>query len=273
MRLKSSGIEFDASERKSECHVDFKNLPNIDMSIFDNYGFCVIRDVLSSNEINKIRDNYYSAFNPENYYKKGNKWFHLSECNDSHGKGNHPAREFVKSKEFLAFISQSKLVRVAEAFIKAKKPFMFPRAIIRSFSKISTRCTYAHRDFEYINVNDPNQVISMWLPLGPADHLHGQLVYLEESHENPVSQVIKKELQSKKVLGKDLGKISLKLGKKWIIPKVNIGDIVVHNLLTLHASFDSKSIVPRLSTDIRFSVNRDNADFRWMNHWSGDDGF
>jgi len=40
----------------------------------------------------------------------------------------------------------------------------------------------------------------------------------------------------------------------------------------VHASFDSNTLVPRLSCDLRFASSKENLDSRWNEHWYGEDG-
>ena len=91
--------------------------------------------------------------------------------------------------------------------------------------------------------------------------------------EVPDSGPVVKKKRSPGSKKKKSGTVSANIPGKIVTIEVNIGDIVVHSILLLHASFDSQSIEPRLSTDIRFSVNREKADGRWMKYWRGDDGF
>ena len=68
----------------------------------------------------------------------------------------------------------------------------------------------------------------------------------------------------------------LKLAKenysRWLIPKINIGDIVFHCLFSVHASFKSQVKVPRLSCDLRFAASKEDEDPRWNSYWYGEDG-
>ena len=47
---------------------------------------------------------------------------------------------------------------------------------------------------------------------------------------------------------------------------------MVHCLNTVHASFDTNNITPRLSCDLRFAPSTEYLDPRWSTHWRGDDG-
>ena len=48
--------------------------------------------------------------------------------------------------------------------------------------------------------------------------------------------------------------------------------MIFHSLEIIHASFDSNSILPRLSIDLRYSSSIKDEDPRWKNAWRGDDG-
>ena len=139
--------------------------------------------------------------------------------------------------------------------------------IVRSFSKISKRCTYAHRDKEYFKSQNPNNVATCWIPLGQVGPLFGQLIYLLGSQFK--ESKIDKLVNSEKIITKDLGDLSKNLNLNWIRPIIEEGDVIYHSLEIVHASFDSSSNIPRLSIDLRFSASDEDHDPRWSNPWRG----
>ena len=78
--------------------------------------------------------------------------------------------------------------------------------IVRSFSNLSDRCTYAHRDKEYFNSFKPENVITCWIPLGLVGSNNGQLIYLLDSHKR--EKEIDKLVNSERIISKDFNKLS-----------------------------------------------------------------
>ena len=142
--------------------------------------------------------------------------------------------------------------------------------IVRSFSKLSERCTYAHRDKEYFVSPNPKNVATCWIPVGSVGKDKGQLIYLLGSHKN--EHLFDQKVSKEKIISKDFDKLSKNLNMDWYRPIIEEGDVIFHSLEIVHASFDSNSILPRLSIDLRYSSSIKDEDPRWKNAWRGDDG-
>ncbi len=233
-------------------------------------GFVVVKGLLDPVAISNIRDLYFGSFDDGSYSYYDNNWHHDHPSIDSHGAGNHPAASFVRSRSFLNFISNPALQKVSSYLLRSQQTLLCPRAIVRSFSHLSKRCTYAHRDCEYFKIPDNSKALTAWIPLGPADFEHGQLIYLNNSHLFPDS--IKHSVRSDRTLSSNLQALADQFKMFWLAPKVELGDVVFHCLNNVHASFDTTNVIPRLSCDLRFSVDMNSVDSRWSQSWRGDDG-
>ena len=214
----------------------------------------VIKNVISEREVSKLRNNYYSLFINE-YRFEDNSWNQLSNPIDSHGYGNHPVKNFLKSENFLNFVNDKQLKRIASILLGSKETVLSKRILLRSFSKCSTFTTKAHRDKEYYVCPDSTKAITAWIPIGPADINHGQLIYLENSHNFEFEDKSQKA-KLDRVISSDLEKLAEENSSRWLIPKINIGDIIFHCLFSVHASFKSQVTVPRLSCDLRFAASK-----------------
>ena len=97
------------------------------------------------------------------------------------------------------------------------------------------------------------------------------LLLYEKSH---TFDFIDKSKHDKKdrVISKNLSKLAKGKASRWLIPEVNPGDVIFHSLESVHASFDSNTLVPRLSCDLRFASSKEYLDPRWNNYWYGEDG-
>ena len=272
-RLLSSNIEFKAYEPSSKYYANSQDVLD-NKEFFKNkineQGFLLVRDVMDIKKIKELRDQYYQLFSEE-YKRKNNDWFQYKEPKDSHGYGNHPVKRFLKSESFIKFINDPFLKRIVSILLESKETVLSKRVLVRSFSSLSSFTTSAHRDKEYYVSPNPTKVITCWIPLGPADKDHGQLVYLEKSHNFLFVDKSKKDKKDR-IITKNLNKLAHDKGTRWLIPKFNVGDVIFHCLNSVHASFDSNTLVPRLSCDLRFASSKENLDSRWNEHWYGEDG-
>ena len=271
--LISSRKKFNAFEAPQKYYVSktellnyperYKNKVNLD-------GFVVIKNVINKDSIINLRNNYYKLFSNE-YKFENNSWYQTKDPKEPHGYGNHPVKKFLKSKEFLSFVNDPELKKIASILLGSKKTLLSKRILVRSFSSCSTFTTKAHRDKEYYVSSDSSKAITAWIPIGPADRNHGQLIYLENSHKFSFSDKSQKDKKDR-IISSDLNKLANEKTSRWLMPKINIGDVVFHCLLSVHASFESSLREPRLSCDLRFAASKNYEDPRWDSYWYGEDG-
>ena len=270
--LKKPGINFKAYKPENDYYIDYHKLHNNPLKfkhIIHNKGFIIIKNLISNSSIKKIRNSYFNLFNEE--FKKFNgKWYQLKEHKDAHGCGSHPSKKFIRSKEFLSFIEKNNLKKTASILLDSQKVVLSKRAILRSFSNLSKKITYAHRDNEYFISKNPNKVLTAWIPLGSVNKHLGQLIYLENSHNLKFFEGDFNEYDNK-IISKEFNSLAKITKRRWLIPTINLGDVIFHNLFSVHASFESNSAIPRLSCDLRFAAADVYLDPRWNKFWEGDD--
>ena len=266
--LKASGKSFEAIDVPSECYIEFDDL--LTSKPLNSFGgILIVKNVFSHEIIDSLRSQYFSMFEGD-YEYDGSEWTHVKNSKLSHGIGSHPANIFVRSESFHNFIESSILKKLAAVLLHSDQSVLSPRVILRSFSHLSSRCTLAHRDRDYFSTPDNSKALTAWIPLGPADSHHGQLVYLKDSHKNISS--ITKLVKDDRTITSDLKGLADHLETTWYLPKISKGDIVFHCLNVVHASFDTNNIIPRLSCDLRFASSTEYLDPKWSNYWRGDDG-
>ena len=266
--LKASQKSFNAIDLPSECSIELDDL--LSSKPINNFGgILVVKNVFSNEIIDSLRSQYFSMFEGD-YEYDGNEWTHVNNSKLSHGIGSHPANIFVRSESFHNFIESSILKKLAAVLLHSDQSVLSPRVILRSFSHLSSRCTLAHRDMDYFRTSDNSKALTAWIPLGPADSHHGQLVYLKDSHKNISS--ITKLVKEDRTITSDLKGLADHLETTWYLPKISKGDIVFHCLNVVHASFDTNNMIPRLSCDLRFASSTEYLDPKWSNYWRGDDG-
>lgn len=266
--LKASQKSFKAIDVPSECSIELDDLlSNKPINNFE--GILVVKNVFSNEIIDSLRSQYFSMFEG-NYEYDGSEWTHVNNSKLSHGIGSHPANIFVRSEPFRNFIESSILKKLAAVLLHSDQSVLSPRVILRSFSHLSSRCTLAHRDRDYFRTSDNSKALTAWIPLGPADSHHGQLVYLKDSYKN--ISTISKLVKDDRIITSDLKGLADHLETTWYLPKISKGDIVFHCLNVVHASFDTNNMIPRLSCDLRFASSTEYLDPKWSNYWRGDDG-
>ncbi len=271
--LKSSGNSFFAFDPPQKHYVDFhdllKNKDYFRDKVNEN-GFLIIKNALNKKELNNLRDNYYKRF-PNDFVFSEDNWFQINNPKGSHGYGNHPVKNYVKSKEFLKFVYSKRLNDIASILLGSKDTVISKRIIVRSFANSSTVTTKAHKDSDYYVSSDLSKAVTAWIPIGPADKDHGQLIYLENSHKFSYKDNSKLDKKDR-VITSNLEKLGSESSSRWLIPKLNMGDILFHCLRIVHASFDSTVNIPRLSCDIRFAASSEFQDPRWNSYFYGEDG-
>ncbi len=266
--LKASQKSFEAVDAPLECYVELDDLLN-SKPVKNLEGFLVVKNVFSNETINFLRSQYFSRFEGD-YEYDGDEWTHVKKSKFSHGVGSHPANAFVRSKPFCDFIKSKILNKLAALLLRSDQAVLCPRAITRSFSHLSSIRTLAHRDRDYFRTTDNSKALTAWVPLGPADIYHGQLVYLKDSHLN--ISTVSKLVSENKTITSDLKSLADHFKTIWYIPTLSKGDVVFHCLNNIHASFDTCNAVPRLSCDLRFASSSEYLDPKWSNYWRGDDG-
>ena len=272
--LKASNNQFNCYASKNLNFITSKELISIkDIQKVPNVsqlGFLVVKNVINKQLIKNAREIYFNLFDQGEYKRYQNDWIHLENHKDSHGCNNHPSLKFIKKKEFKKIINSDLINKISAKLLRTDNAILCPRMIVRSFSSISERCTFAHRDKEYFKSAIPKNIITCWIPLGIVGADTGQLIYLLESHKK--EKEIDKLVKSERVISRDLNDLSNSLNLKWYRPIIEIGDVIFHSLEIVHASFDSNSIMPRLSIDLRYGASDFDLDSRWSGDWRGDDG-
>ena len=271
--LISSGLEFKAYKPSENYYADSKDiLLNEDKykNKIIEQGFLVVQNVMDKQTVKTLRDKYYELFEEE-YKKVNNEWYQIKEPKYSHGYDDHPVKNFIKSDDFLKFVNDPYLKKIVSILFGSSETVLSKRVLVRSFSSLSTFTTNAHKDKDYYVSSKPQEALTAWIPLGSVDKVVGQLVYLEKSHN---LKFIDKSKNPKKdrIISKNLSNLAKDKRCRWLIPDLNIGDVIFHCLDIVHASFDSKSLLPRLSCDLRFASAKDYLDHRWDNYWYGEDG-
>ncbi len=195
-----------------------------------------------------------------------------------HGFKGHPAYDFVRSDTFNAFADQPIFKILAEAFFNAPAE-RIRRTPLRHFVPGRKFASRAHMDRTYMD-GVPNDIVTMWVPLGDSPLVAGSLVYLEDSHhDEQLERAVRAaapmdRANDNRPLTHDLKWISEQTGRRWLSADFKAGDVVIHSPTIVHASTDpGETDYMRISTDIRFHRAGSPVDPRWTGDWSADDGY
>lgn len=181
---------------------------------------------------------------------------------------------FAKREDFLEFCKQPALTEFLTKFFD-EEPFLYTRKIIRYNLPGEDHSTAVHIDRTFLRDATPN-LVSVWIPLGPATVEMGSLMYLEESHtigvdmEDEWTEVNRDLSPDEKInpynvnmgeggaIGKDAPGIAEKYNRRWLVADYEPGDVVLHTPFLIHSACQNQDPEKRirLSTDLRFQPKR-----------------
>jgi ectoine hydroxylase-related dioxygenase (phytanoyl-CoA dioxygenase family) len=261
----SSSLRFDPEALRSRYRED---------------GYLYLRDVLDRRTVMEIRGAYFATFAPgylqggttpaEGIFS-GRRPAHLP----AHGVFGHPAHAFVRSPQFASFAADPRLGALA-ASVLGGPVRLLPRGIVRHFDRSSPIASRAHIDYSYLD-HGSDQLVTLWIPLGDCPRATGGLMYLEGSQRAaPASfdrlRTVSDRPGDTRAISHDLAWVAGELGRRWLWADYQAGDVTVHSPHIVHASLDTTTDVMRLSADLRFLRQGEQADDRWLQAWAGDDG-
>lgn len=244
-------------------------------------GYVLFRQALPRETVLDVRQAYFELF-PADLVQSGDRRSGLFSGRapsgvPKHGVAGHPAHAFVRSDVFNRFADHPTLRRIAETLLEGPAERIM-RTPLRHFMKGQSVASRAHVDRTYIQ-GEPNDVLTLWVPLGDCPVDAGGLTYLEGSHHDVSLEQISRDAaptdrpNDRRPLTHDLKWMSDVTKRRWLVADYRAGDVVAHTPGIVHASFDPESDLMRLSTDIRFIRAGVPCDPRWRQHWSADDGF
>ena len=244
-------------------------------------GYVLLRGILPREHVLDIREEYLELFPAElvqdGDFRTGNYSGHLPDGLPKHGVAGHPAHEFVRSETFRRFADQPILRELSEDLLGGPVE-RIRRTPLRHFLKDQQIASRAHFDGTYI-AGGPNDILTLWVPVGDCPIEVGGLVYLEDSHHGVSPQALSRSEaptdrpDDRRPITHDLKWMSDVTKKRWLVTNYQAGDVIAHTPQIVHASLDPKSDLMRISTDIRFIKAGSPTDPRWKQYWSSDDGY
>ncbi len=280
----SNGVEIPFDGRYFEPMRDSTDLLNDPVALRARYasdGYLYLRQVLRPEEALEVRGAYFSQFEAS-YLRPGTTPAHGTFSGlrppglAAHGVEGHPAHAFVRGRRFGRLVAQPALAALAETVLGGRVRRL-PRSIIRHFDRSTPVASRAHVDHSYLDAGT-DRLLTVWIPLGDCPPRTGGVVYLEDTHRmDPAAfeplRAVSDRPGDRRPISHDLGFVARRLGRRWRWADYRAGDVTVHSPHLVHASLDTTTDVMRLSADVRFVREGDACDPRWMEVWSGDDGY
>jgi ectoine hydroxylase-related dioxygenase (phytanoyl-CoA dioxygenase family) len=243
-------------------------------------GYLYLRGVLDRPTVIELRQAYFAQFDPA-YLRPGTDPAEglfsgrRPRGLPDHGVAGHPAHAFVRSARFDAFAADPRLERLA-ADVLGGPVRRLPRAIVRHFDRATPRASRAHVDRSYLDAGS-DQLLTAWIPLGDCPRPTGGLVYLEGTHRlDPADfehlRGVSDRPGDNRAISHDLAWVADQLGRRWRWADYRAGDVTIHSPYIVHASLDTTTDAMRLSADLRYLLEGEPADARWLTAWAGDDG-
>jgi ectoine hydroxylase-related dioxygenase (phytanoyl-CoA dioxygenase family) len=281
--LTSNGLAVPVDQQHSGPLRDSSSLrfdPEALRSRYQEDGYLYLRDVLDRDTVMEIRGAYFAAFAP-GYLRGGTSPAEGIFSGQrpaqlpAHGVAGHPAHAFVRSARFASFAADPRLEALA-ATVLGGPVRRLPRAIVRHFDRSRPMASRAHVDYSYLD-HGSDQLVTLWIPLGDCPRPTGGLMYLEGSHRAERStfdrlRTVTDRPGDTRAISHNLAWVASQLGCRWLWADYHAGDVTVHSPHIVHASLDTTTDVMRLSADLRFLRQGEQADGRWLLAWAGDDG-
>ncbi len=147
-------------------------------------GYVLLRGLLPREEVLDMRERYLRRFPTDlvqdGDFRRGAFSGRLPEGMTKHGFSGHPAHDFVRDEAFQRFADQPALRDLSAALLGGPVE-RIKRTPLRHFMKGQKTASRAHIDGVYIS-GTPEEILTLWIPLGDCPVEVGGLVYLEESH-------------------------------------------------------------------------------------------
>ena len=216
---------------------------NLLLEKYKKNGFVVVRKVFKKQQIIKVLKELEivkhkaSKLSKKNYHKTTNGKFNtIHNINTFINEGN-----IIKISKSLKIINLARMIlndkpqlRNIEFFLKPKK------------NKMKTPF---HQDNFFWNIVDANG-INIWIACSKASKANGGICYLQESQN---LGTIKHEMSYVKGTSQQIpSKVLKNLKFKKIFPKINTGDIIIHNCEVIHGSENNKSEKDRIGLVLSF---------------------
>ncbi|KAI9280364.1 phytanoyl-CoA dioxygenase [Umbelopsis sp. AD052] len=298
-KLQSNGFMLDMSDKRlgwltpTDPHLPTETL----REIFEKQGYLFLKGLIPAESALEQRRHFFESYQGTTLLKPDTtpeQGVFSGEDPDAHSdlqinyyhKTTASVYTFAKRDDFLKFCQQSALKEFLLKFF-GEEPFLYTRKIIRYNLPGEEHSTAVHIDRTFLRDASPN-LVSAWIPLGPATVEMGSLMYLEGSHtigvdmEDDWKQVNRDLPYEEKInpynvnmgeggaIGKDASAIAEKYDRRWLVADYEPGDVILHTPYLIHSACQNQDAnkTIRLSTDLRFQPASETISQRWLNDWA-----
>lgn len=178
------------------------------------------------------------------------------------------SKTLTRDPKFLATVESPEIMNFFEFFLEAPV-LTFDYKWLRLIG--NGDFSGAHYDMPYMGRGTRN-LYTCWTPLGDVSYDMGPLIILEGSHSSPALERVretygKMDVDRDHVTGSfsdDPLEIMEKYGGRWLTTEFEMGDVLIFDMFTMHASLANATERFRISTDTRYQRANEPADERWM---------
>lgn len=261
-------------------------------SRYEAEGYLWLKSLLPRVAVLEFRSHVFSQFADLGLLAAG------SDPGEGRASGNRDAdaavwrrmMEVVRSAAFESFCLSPGLWRFLDGFLGGMCT-LHKRKILRFTRPGDPSATGAHYDLIYLRAGT-DRLVTAWIPIGDVPARMGGLLYLEGSHRlghemeaefsrknaalPPAERIsaYNRNMTENGWISRNLPEMAERFGSRWLAADYAAGDVVLHSPYMIHAATRNEDPdgTLRLSADIRFQDVRDEADPRWGQHWTADDG-
>ncbi len=214
-------------------------------------GFVIVRDIVKKKKIHKILSELPNVENKASKLKR--KYY--NKTHDGRGNTIHDINEFIKSGEIIKLSKNKKIIDLVQSILNDKPILRNIEFFLKP--KKNKMITPYHQDNFYWNILGANAV-NVWIACSSASKKNGGICYLKKSHK--IGTIKHKISYVKGTSLKIPDNVLSKLKFKKFYPKVQMGDLIVHNCEVIHGSSENKSNKDRIGLVFSYRGSRSKFD-------------
>lgn len=225
-----------------------KKISELSQIYYEN-GWVLLNKCFSKKDIEELKTSCFKYLK-KNYKKYKGKDINFSGSLQKFEDINsfHKASDISKVKKIA---KNNKFNNLIKNFLNNEKPKYMDSEI---FAKPALKGlpSPAHQDNYYWAIKGGNAV-TVWVALNKADKKNGGIYYFNKSHKIGLVEHVPSYAKGSSQTVKNLE--NLKRFKK-IYPKLNVGDLIIHNSEIVHGSGPNKSKFPRTGLTFQFKSKK-----------------
>tara|TARA_B100000963_G_scaffold140321_2_gene122210 strand:+ start:4457 stop:5224 length:768 start_codon:yes stop_codon:yes gene_type:complete len=219
-------------------------ISNDKIEFYKKNGWVVLEKIFNKNEVSFYKKKIFD------YLKKNHKKFSGRDINySSNSKTFEKISSFhnLQSNKSIKKISEKGVIfEIAKKLLNKTPELRASELFIKK--KNLGKPTPIHQDDYYWNVKN-NEGLTIWVALTPSNKSNGSVFYFSKSHKKGIQEHTPSFIKGS---SQKIKKESILSNFKKITPKINQGDVVIHNSLVFHGSHKSRSNLKRIGWTFAF---------------------